>query len=78
MASGGGGEGFWPRGAGLEVWKGGEGAEEGSRARNRGSVAGGGKSKEGGDDDAGARAPRGSGRSEEEERYDEWVPHPSR
>ena len=29
-----------------------------------------------GDDGAGARAPLGSGRSEEEERNDKWVPHP--
>ena len=31
-----------------------------------------------GDDGVSARAPLGSGRSEEEERNDEWVPHPSR
>ena len=31
-----------------------------------------------GDDGAGAQAPLGSGRIEEEERIDEWVPRPSR
>ena len=31
-----------------------------------------------GDDGAGARAPLGSAREEEEERIDEWVPSPSR
>ena len=53
--------------AGLGVWEGGGGAGESSRARNRGLVAGGGRSTEGGDDGANARAPLGSGRSEEEE-----------
>ena len=56
--------------AGLGVWEGGGGAEEGFRARNRGLVAGVGRSMEAGDDSVSAQAPLGSGRSEEEERND--------
>ena len=59
------------------IGEGGGGAGEGSCARNRSLVAGGGRSTEGGDDGASARAPLGSGRSEEEERNDKWVSHPS-
>ena len=58
---------FRPEEARLGVGEGGGGAGEGSRVRNRGLVAGGGKSTEGGDDGASARAPLGSGQSEEEE-----------
>ena len=64
--------------AGLGVWESGGGAEEGSRTRNRGLVAGGGRSMEKGRRRRERSAPLGSGRSEEEERNDEWVPHPSR
>ena len=61
---------FRPEEAGLGVGEGGGGAGKDARARNRGMVAGGGRSKEGGDDGAGARVPLGSDRSEEEERND--------
>ena len=46
--------------------EGGGGAGEDARARNRGMVAGGGRSKEGGDGGASGRAPLVSGRREEE------------
>ena len=68
MVSGGGGGDSGRGEAGLEVGKGGGGAGEGSLARNRGLVAGGERSTKGGDDGASARAPLGSGRSEEEEK----------
>ena len=65
--------------ADLGVWEGGGGAEECSHARNQGLVGGGGRSTVRGSVGAGARAPLGSGRKEEEERIDEWVPrHPDK
>ena len=54
--------------AGLGVGEGGGGAGEGARTRNHGMVAGGGRSKEGGDGGASGRAPLATGRSEEEKR----------
>ena len=64
--------------AGLEFGEGGGGAEEGSCARNRGLVGGGGRSTVRGAVGVRARGPLGSGRKEEEERNDRWVPRPSR
>jgi len=79
MVSGGGGGDSGREEAGLEFEEGGGGAEEGSCARNRGLVGGGGRSTVRGSVGAGARAPLGSGRKEEEERIDEWVPrHPDK
>ena len=52
--------------AGLGFGEGGGGAGEGARTRNRCMVAGGGRSKKGGDDGARGRAPLVSGRREEE------------
>ena len=57
------------------VGEGGGGAGDDARARNRGVVAGGGRSTEGGDGGARARAELVSGQCEEKERrYDRWVP----
>ena len=50
----------------LGVGEGGGGAGEGAHARNRGLVAGGGRSKKGGDSGASGRAPLVFGRREEE------------
>ena len=56
---------FWPGEAGLGVGEGGGGDGEDARARNRCMVAGGGRSKEGGDGGASGRAELVSGRCEE-------------
>ena len=64
--------------AGLAFGEGGGGAEEGSCTRNLGSVGGGGRSTVRGSVGVRARGPLGSGRKEEEERNDRWVPRPSR
>ena len=58
---------FRPGEAGLDVGEGGGCAGEDARARNRGMVAGGGRSKEGGDGGASRRAELVSDRWEEEE-----------
>ena len=67
MVTGGGwGDSGWGE-AGLGVGEGGGGAGEGARARNRGMVAGGGRSKEGGDGRVSGRAELVSDRWNEEE-----------
>ena len=59
--------------------KGGGGAGEGARVRNRGLVAGGGRSKEGGDGGASGRAELVSDRwNEEEGGYDNRGPQPDK
>ena len=62
---------FRPGMSWLEVGKGGGGAGEDVRARNRGMVAEGGRSKKGGDGGASGRAELVSGRREEEKEGDD-------
>ena len=80
MVTGGGWGDFGREEAGPGVGEGGEGAGEGAHVRNRGMVAGGGRSKEGGDSGASGRAPLATGRSEEEKRggNDRRVLHPDK